>query len=78
MEIPLNLEALGVSGVIVAILLYQNWLLRGDLSASLKREQAEREYSKALSESYRESGVRTIEMMGKLEQAFVLLRDGLK
>lgn len=75
---PLNLEALGVSGVTVAILLYQNWQLRKDLSDAVRREQEEREYSRELSKSYRESGLKTIETMGRLEQAFMLLKDGLK
>ena len=36
----LNLEALGVSGITIAILLYQNWVLRLD---GLKREEDQRE-----------------------------------
>jgi len=74
----LNLESLGVSGIAVGIVIAWNWQLRKDLAAALEREQAERDYSKDLSESYRASGAKTIEMIGKLEHAFMLLRDGLK
>jgi len=67
----LNLEQLGVTGILVALLWYQNRELRQDL-------REEREYARKLSELYKESTLKTIETMGKLESAFSALRDGLK
>ena len=67
----LNLEQLGVTGILVALLWYQNRELRQDL-------RDEREYARALSKLYQESTLKTIETMGKLQAAFSALRDGLK
>ena len=67
----LNIEQLGVSAIIVVILIYQNWELRKDV-------REERSYSKELNRACRESGLKILETMKNLEQAFVLLRDSLK
>jgi hypothetical protein len=67
----LNVEQLGVSAIIVVILIYQNWELRKDV-------REEREYSRKLNRIYQESGMKLLDTLKNLEQAFILLRDSLK
>lgn len=67
----LNLEQLGVTGILVAFLIYQNY----NLSQSVREE---RTYSKELADRYQQLTIKTIETLGRLEQAFVLLKDGLR
>lgn len=67
----IDLKQLGVSGVVLGYLIWALHCARQDLNA-------EREYSRDISDKYQALAQRTIETMGRLEQAFVLLKDGLK
>ena len=67
----INLEAFGVYAVTVAVLLYWIHSLREDL-------RDEREYSRKQRDTYQGLAMKTIETMGRLEQAFMLLKDGLR
>ena len=71
----LNLEQLGTTSVVVAIVLYINYGLRSDL-------RAEREYSKAqevrnqeLNTLYQDMASKNIVSIVKLEAAFTMLRE---
>lgn len=67
----IDLKQLGVTGVLLGYLMWANHCLRQDL-------RAERDYSRERDDRFHALAQKTIETMGKLEQAFLLLRDGLK
>jgi len=67
----IDLKQLGISGVLLGYLIYTIHGLREEL-------RDERGYSRELNEKYQALAQRTIETMGRMEQAFILLRDGLK
>ena len=85
MGYPLNLEALGVSGICVALLLYWNYLLRQEsnlLKAEVKKERERTdeawEAHRGLIGLYRDTALKIITTNQKLEMAFLMLKDGLK
>jgi hypothetical protein len=67
----INLEQLGVAGILIAFLVYQNFQLRKDA-------REEREYSREILSKYQDLAEKTISTIGRLENAFTLLKDALK
>lgn len=64
----LNLEQLGAAGIIIGILLYQNWELKKDL-----REMTN--YAREINKLFQESQIKVVESIKDLQQMLAVLTD---
>ena len=67
----LDIGQLGVAGIIVGILVWENMGLRKDL-------KEERDYSRKLADMNQQTALKTLDTLKTLEQAITLLGDRLK
>ena len=74
----INLESLGVSGIVVALLLYWNHTIKQDCRLLKEEIAEEKEYSRRVHELYQEGSQKITATMQKMEMAITLLREALK
>ena len=67
----IDLKQLGITGVLLGYFMYQIHCLRQDLNQ-------EREYSKSQDDRFHAFALKSVEAMGKMEQAFIALKDVLR